>query len=69
MDQERYFEDFPHSQLSVQNFSYVRRPLGLNNAAYEIVQKPGQNSKEPQGKISNDLGVRTVLSSDIAALA
>ena len=25
MDQERYFDDFPHSQLSVQNFNYVLR--------------------------------------------
>ena len=55
MDQQRYFEDFPHSQLSVQNFSYVRRPLGLNNAAYEIIQKPDQNSKEPEGKICKNL--------------
>ena len=55
MDQQRYFEDFPHSQLSVQNFSYVRRPLGLNNAAYEIIQKPAQNSKEPEGKICKNL--------------
>ena len=49
MDQERYFDDFPHSQLSVQNFSYVRRPLGLNNAAYEIIRRQEKN-KEEQGK-------------------
>ena len=46
MDQERYFDDFPHKQLSVQNFSYVPRALGLNNTAYEIIRKPG--------KIAND---------------
>ena len=65
MDQQRYFEDFPHSQLSVQNFSYVRRPLGLNNAAYEIIQKPGQHSKEPEGKICKNL--RVLLVGGIAA--
>ena len=37
VDQERYFEENPHPQLSVCNFSYVRRPLGLNNEAYELV--------------------------------
>ena len=36
--QERYFEEFPHPQLSVNNFTYVRRPLELNNEAYEIVR-------------------------------
>ena len=25
--------------LSIKNFSYVRRPLGMNNAAYEILRK------------------------------
>ena len=39
MDQERYFEEFPHPRLSVCNFSYVRRPLGLNNEAYELVRE------------------------------
>ena len=39
MDQERYFEEFPHTQLSVCNFSYVRRPLGLNNEAYELCRE------------------------------
>merc|ERR1719193_90841 len=38
VDQERYFEEFTHPRLSVNNFSYVRRPLGLNNEAYEIVR-------------------------------
>jgi len=36
-DQERYFEDFPHDILSVTNFSYVKRELGLNNEAYEKI--------------------------------
>ena len=39
VDQERYFEDFPHPALSVNNFTYVRRPLGLNNEAYELVRQ------------------------------
>ena len=39
MDQERFFEEFPHPKLSVCNFSYVRRPLGLNNEAYELVRE------------------------------
>ena len=39
MDQVQYFEDFPHKVLAIQHFSYVRRPLGLGNAAYEIVRK------------------------------
>ena len=38
-DQERYFEDFPDETLSIKNFLYLRRPLGLENAAYEIVRK------------------------------
>ncbi len=38
-DQERYFDDFPSRDMSIANFSYVRRPLGLNNAAYEVVRK------------------------------
>ena len=38
-DQEKYFEDFPTEDLSIVNFTYVRRPLELNNAAYEIVRK------------------------------
>ena len=36
-DQERYFEDFPNEKLSVNNFSYVKRELGLNNEAYEKI--------------------------------
>ena len=27
------------SVLSIRNFTYVRRPLGVNNAAYEILRK------------------------------
>ncbi len=27
------------SVLSIRNFNYVRRPLGVNNAAYEILRK------------------------------
>ena len=38
-DQEKYFEDFPTEGLSIANFTYVRRPLELNNAAYEVVRK------------------------------
>merc|ERR1712142_1439995 len=37
VDQERYFEEFTHKILSVNNFTYVRRALGLNNEAYEMV--------------------------------
>ena len=36
-DQEKYFEDFPSEKLSVNNFSYVKRELGLNNEAYEKI--------------------------------
>jgi len=36
-DQERYFEDFPSEKLSINNFSYVKRELGLNNEAYEKI--------------------------------
>lgn len=39
VDQERYFEEFPHPRLSVTNFSYVRRPLGINNEAYEMIRE------------------------------
>ena len=38
-DQERYFEDFPSEVLSVNNFSYVKRELGLNNEAYEKISR------------------------------
>ena len=46
-DQERYFEDFPSSKLSVCNFSYVKRELGLNNEAYEKITnaKPGAENR------------------------
>lgn len=40
-DQERYFKDFPDENLSIKNFSYAKRPLGLKNAAYETVRKSG----------------------------
>jgi len=43
-DQERYFEDFPDDNLSIANFNYVRKPLGLENAAYEIVRRAGLES-------------------------
>lgn len=47
-DQERFFDDFPSKILSVANFNYVRKPLGLNNAAYEIIRKSNiRESKEP----------------------
>jgi len=46
-DQERYFEDFPHNLLSVINFSYVKRELGLNNEAYE---KISEMSGGPDGR-------------------
>ena len=36
-DQEKYFEDFPSQKLSVNNFSYIKRELGLNNEAYEKI--------------------------------
>ena len=38
-DQERYFEDFPDDDLSIKNFNYVRKPLGLGNAAYELIRQ------------------------------
>ena len=43
-DQERYFEDFPDDNLGIANFNYVRKPLGLENAAYEIVRRAGLES-------------------------
>lgn len=49
VDQEKYFADFPSPVLSIKNFSYVRRPLGLNNAAYEIMRK-GEPATEPEVK-------------------
>jgi len=45
MDQDQYFEDFPHKLLSIQHFNYVRRPLGLANAAYEIIRKARKGRK------------------------
>ena len=38
-DQERYFEDFPDDDLAIKNFNYVKKPRGMNNAAYEVVQQ------------------------------
>ena len=43
-DQERYFEDFPDDNLGIANFNYVRKPPGLENAAYEIVRRAGLES-------------------------
>ncbi len=58
-DQEKYFEDFPSKDMSVINFNYVRRPLGLNNAAYEIIRKSKpqdvvRDTKVEDGKIPKD---------------
>jgi len=51
-DQERYFEEFSHKVLSVNNFSYVRRALGLNNEAYETVRyaKPGLETRSDKNR-------------------
>ena len=38
-DQERYFDDFPDDNLSTKHFNYIRKPLGLENAAYEIIRR------------------------------
>ena len=38
-DQERYFDDFPDNNLSTKHFNYIRKPLGLENAAYEIIRR------------------------------
>jgi hypothetical protein len=37
-EQEQYYENFPDKDLSADNFCYLRRPLGLNNKAYEVVR-------------------------------
>jgi hypothetical protein len=50
VDQERYFEDFPHPSLSVNNFTYVRRPLGLNNEAYELVRQEARSGLETRSE-------------------
>ncbi len=50
VDQERYFEDFPHPSLSVNNFTYVRRPLGLNNEAYEVVRTEVRSGLETRSE-------------------
>ena len=54
-DQEKYFEDFPSSTLSVNNFSYVKRELGLNNEAYEKITnlKPGLETRGDQVRRSS----------------
>jgi hypothetical protein len=54
-DQERYFEDFPDEILSLKHFNYFRRPLGVENAAYEIIRKSKVNSG---GNSSFDIGGR-----------
>lgn len=53
-DQERYFEDFPDDNLSIKNFNYVRKALGLENAAYEIIRqgKYQEEEDESSGKKS-----------------
>ena len=38
-DQERYFDDFPDDNLSIKHFNYIRKPLGLENPAYEIIRR------------------------------
>eukprot|EP00096_Caligus_rogercresseyi_P013985 TRINITY_DN6545_c0_g1_i1.p1 TRINITY_DN6545_c0_g1~~TRINITY_DN6545_c0_g1_i1.p1 ORF type:complete len:687 (-),score=217.80 TRINITY_DN6545_c0_g1_i1:327-2387(-) len=48
----RHFDDFPSQTLDVINFSYVNRPLGLNNEAYEIVRRP-YDGLRPKGAGSN----------------
>jgi len=52
VDQERYFEEFPHPRLSVNNFSYVRRALGLNNEFYEMVRhsRPGLETRSEKNR-------------------
>jgi len=52
VDQERYFEEFTHKVLSVNNFTYVRRALGLNNEAYEMVRyaKPGLETRSDKNR-------------------
>eukprot|EP00092_Neocalanus_flemingeri_P002863 GFUD01003061.1.p1 GENE.GFUD01003061.1~~GFUD01003061.1.p1 ORF type:complete len:982 (-),score=335.32 GFUD01003061.1:277-3222(-) len=52
VDQERYFEEFTHKLLSVNNFTYVRRALGLNNEAYEMVRyaKPGLETRSDKNR-------------------
>ena len=48
-DQDKYFDDFPSKVLSVTNFNYVRRPLGLNNKAYEIVRRSHDSGPSGNG--------------------
>jgi len=52
VDHERYFEEFTHKILSVNNFTYVRRALGLNNEAYEMVRyaKPGLETRSDKNR-------------------
>jgi len=52
VDQERYFEEFTHKILSVNNFTFVRRALGLNNEAYEMVRyaKPGLETRSDKNR-------------------
>lgn len=58
-DQERYFNDFPSSVLSIKNFSYVRRPLGMNNSAYEIVKKgPPLETEEVKSPVGAHRGLQ-----------
>jgi len=52
VDQERYFEESPHPRLSVNNFSYVRRALGLNNECYEMIRhsRPGLETRSEKNR-------------------
>ena len=43
-DQERYFDDFPDDNLSIKHFNYIRKPLGLENPAYEIIRRTKSKS-------------------------
>ena len=65
MDQECFFEDFPHPSLSVNNFTYVRRPLGLNNEAYELVRQEVRAGLETRSKVPVTKNVRVNLCYDV----
>ena len=71
LDQECFFEDFPHPSLSVNNFTYVRRPLGLNNEAYELVRQEvragleTRSKKRTRSKVTVTKNVRVNLCYDV----
>ena len=51
-DINKYFENVPNESLSSLNFSFTKRPLGLNNQQYEIVRlakQQGVNPPPPSG--------------------